>query len=503
MRFLLLSFFILVLHITNINTYAFDNKTADTSTINNINIDSRAQINLEEIYNKVKPFIGLAINANNLQQLLDTISAAYQDYGYNSAKAVLPVGKIENGLINVLVLTPNIQDLNIVADDELFSSFSKQIINANIKTLQGHAISQKQIESKLLSLSDLGIFDIEGDIKATSEISEYKFDVYLTQKNNFEFATFANNHGSKTSGVYRVGFYGSFKNLSSNLDKLSFYLAKTDKKQNNIYLDYNLPINEYLTLVGANINASNYELTGTYAKLGAKGYGIDYNLYIKQNIKRNLNFKSDFEIALNYKELKDSFETFNINFNKNYKGLYTNLSNYYQYNNHLFLTNSKLSFGKITHTGFEFFDDQNFYIFNQEINYKYKLNLNLEFENSLKLQLSSAPLDGSFMQSISGADAIAAYDAALIAGDNTLVNLSYLNIFLPFVYDFKISPHLDLGLAKNKHQNAYHIYAMGLDSLIKVDNFFSKLQFNYALKTLEDVHTDKFNFYFSIGYQYY
>ena len=71
MRFLLLSFFILVLHITIINTYAADNKTVATSIINNISIDSRAQINLEEIYNKIKPFRGLAINANNLQQLLD------------------------------------------------------------------------------------------------------------------------------------------------------------------------------------------------------------------------------------------------------------------------------------------------------------------------------------------------------------------------------------------------------------------------------------------------
>lgn len=499
MRFFILVFFLISMHICSLKAYATDNN----NTINNINIDSRAQINLEEVYYKVKPFIGLAINADNLQNLLDTISLAYQDFGYSNAKAVLPVGNITDGMINILVLTPNIQEINIIQDDELLNSFSKNIINNNIKSLEGQAISQQQIESKLLRLADLGIFDVEGDIKATSEISEYKFDVYLNAKSNFEFATFANNHGSRTSGTYHVGFYGAFKNLSANLDKLSFYLAKTDKKQNNVYVDYNLPVNEYLSLLGFSINASNYELTGDYKKLGAQGYGIDYTFYLKQNIKRNLNFKSDIEIALNYKDLKDSFKSFNIDFKKDYTGFYTKFSNYYHYLQHQFITNSKLSFGKIKHSGFKLFNDQNFYIFNQDVTYKYHFNSNLEFENKLNLQLSSSPLDGSFMQSITGADAIAAYDSALVAGDNTITNISYLNIELPFIYDFKLSPHFDLGFAHNKQQDSYSLYAVGIDSLFKASGFFSKLQFNYALKNIKAVDHDKFNFYFSLGYQYY
>lgn len=475
----------------------------EKATIENINITSKAPVNPQHIRDRIQPFLGKNIDAHLLQKVLNEITDYYQSLGYINSQAFLPEQNIVDGILHVQVLTTDINDIKIHRT-EFLSSNTENMIFKRLNALQGNALKADEIETQLLKIADLGSFTVKAEFAEADEISEYDLHIFAKEKNTFNFATFADNHGTEASGKYRVGLYSGFNNLSSHADNLSLFLAKTNEEQNNFNLSYDLPINSYLTVLSTSMCLSDYELAKEYQELGATGYALSYDLFLKQNLYRSFAHRLDLSLGVAYKKLKDSFERFDLDFKKHTYQTISHLDYYFSNNNFRYEGLSKIIYGRlINDDNFHLLENNNYFIFNQSSNFIYQFHNNAEFNTKIQAQIASRNLDGNEQMAIGGADGIAAYDSSAITGDNAFIFSTGINFFTNDLIKFSIGPHFDYGIAKIKNYQSESIYGAGIDTNISYKGFFSKLQFNFALKELEYQENDNFKFFMTLGYQYY
>lgn len=406
----------------------------------------------------LKSYLGRPIDAQLLNRVLQQLTHYYQDEnGYDKAQAYLPAQAIENGEVNFVVAAPALHKVQVKNNSSTSQRYLDYLLS-DIYALEGEPIQREELFSRMLRLSDLGVFSLPGYFKTVApnglqqdlilEANEFKhrFGVYL----------FTDNYGTETSGRYRFGGQLRINNILGLADQLHLFYARTNEQQNNYSINYELPITPHGTALGVDFSYNDYELSGWYRDLGAQGNSYTLEGYVREPLYRDAYNSVSLKAGVRYRDLEDEFSSFDLKFNKHSVVGYAELNGFKYFGkmkSNVFGFMQRFSFGHLTNDDeWGLWEDQDYVISNSNLNLHLMLDSNWSTDTDLTMQLADHPLEGSEQFSAAGPYGLKAFSSSDLSGDSGVV-LSQSVTFKPWTdHGLTFTPHIEIGHIDNKNQ---------------------------------------------------
>lgn len=242
-----------------------------------------------------------------IEAVADTITRYYRERGFILAKAYIPEQRVRDGVVTLTLLLGNLGEVEVHNNKK----YSKETIVDIFKPSLNKPVKSDLIEEKLFFVNDLPGLTAQAFFEPGEQVGDTKLSVNVRDEETYSSNVRLDNHGSSSTGEYRI--YGDFQiaNLAGVGDQLHFGLLATVSPSNSIYgsVHYGLPLLHQRAKwsIGGSTNdfVSNsiggLELTGTSLVLDtsfnyilkrsrAKNYSAEFRLMqIKTDIENNFN----------------------------------------------------------------------------------------------------------------------------------------------------------------------------------------------------------------------
>lgn len=411
---------------------------------------------LQAVQSRLQPLLGHAIDAPLLQRVLNEVTRYYRDeLGFSGAQAYLPAQAISSGELDLIVASTALRELRVDNQSSVNSDYLDYLLS-EVYESRDKPIKESELQSSLLRLTDLGVFDIKGTFDTVDQHGFYHdLDLKATDTGHmFGFSLFADNGGTESSGRYRFGGQLQTKSLLGLAEKMSLFYARTDEQQNNYSFNVEVPINSHPTVLGFDFCYSDYELNGLYRELGAQGDSYTFEAYVQEPLYRTPTASSLLRTGVRYRDLEDEFSRFDLSFNKHTVSGYAQFYGYALFGEK---QRSMLSYSQRFTYGRLFVDDDwgitdenNFVVSNTELAFSTDLTEHLRSTTSLSVQLASTELEGSDQFLAGGERGLGALESSDLAGDSGVVISEHLAFRPSREHKFFITPHVEYGYVTTK-----------------------------------------------------
>ena len=463
-----------------------------------IPFDTAASAALTELYGK-------ELSRSLLDSVMKELNHYYQDLGYRQMQTLLPEQFFkQDGVLKVFLASPTLGETEVEQSPEDFlRPGAVQTLFADFEDLQGSPVNEKELESQILKLSDLGIFSLQGSF-SQSPHSPHVQDLTLksTPTKDFGFNLFADNHGTKAAGEYRTGALFNWLNPTGSADLLSLFYARSSHRQNNYSFGYQIPVSSHPTVIGGSVCLSDYELGREYEDLGAEGKSLEFSLFVREPLYRDLRQRTELNLGWRYRSLTDEFTQFDLKFRQHSHALWAAVDEAYAGDMFSFAGRASLTLGKLENDDdFELYDESFFKILNLNALLSLKANSHLSFNAALEAQLTPDDVDSSEEFTAGGALAVSGFDSNVLSGDSGALLKLYPEI-RPFAgVDFAIRPNVKGALVKDQDYPADTLMSAGIEFAASYQGFYANLSFDAALGDKPYSDLDAGKVWFEIGYR--
>lgn len=485
-----------------ISMLALTVSSANSMELNNVIISSNVNIDKAVMDSRLNPYLGKEIDVNLLKNILNEISDFYRQQGYLAAQAFYPEQQSVNGVIRVVVKTTRLNQINI-SNLAGLSSKAANRLTYNLRSFEGKEINTDELNSRLLKLRDLNVFDVAGYFdrsKNQPDCADLSIDLKGSKK--FGYQAFYDNYGSSTTGKHRLTGVLSFHNLSSNADSAYALFSRTDKGQNNIGIDYTIPVNSHPTVVGASINYGSYELADEYEDLEVSGEQSGIDAFVKEPLLRNNQNRLDLSAGLYYRMLKDKIKTYDIELNRDKYGLYASANRDFYSDSYTFSNQFKLNYGYVSGKNALTKDsDRGYLVGDLQSGFYWNFYGDLFLDNTLNAQFSSGEVDASDKFIPCGAYAVSAYESSLASSDQGIFDSLKLGAKLfnyPSVSLYSALLHSYAKNSKGGDHESFSAASLGADLSYK--GFFVNTSLSKAIGANREYAKDSAYFLIRLGY---
>lgn len=476
---------------------------ASAAPLQSINIAAEGRIPPAVAEELLGDYIGRPIDAALLQKVLNEVSRYYRAHGYPNSVAYLPEQLIEEGVILVRVLSPQVTDVQVSNRAGLRPAAVRRLF-ARLDGEDPDLGNQDVMAGRLLNLTDLGVFDLDGYYEQLDDAEEVALHLTAAGRGRWGGTVFADNYGTKAAGRYRAGGALQARNLSGNADTLSVFYARSDEAQNNYSANYELPVNGYPTVVGVTACAATYELAGAYKALGATGRSYNAEAYVRQPWYRTGTARASVTGGVRYRRMTDKFERFDVAFRKHAWAGYAETRGALRHGAWDAGGSARLTVGKLyADDQWGVTDDHNFAVANLTGDVSYTFAPQWAVRDHLELQLSGAELDANDQLQASGAQAVRAFAPTAAVGDRGLLNqlsLQFTPVHLPDV-TLTLAPHADFGTVRNHDGFRRTLGGVGVSAAVQVRGLFAEATLDRAVGARHR-GDDAYKFWLRVGYQF-
>lgn len=476
---------------------------AAVPVLRDISVVTRAAVDYEPLKNSISTYINRPVTAELLQNVLNEISQYYQTRGYPGSRAFIPEQVSTDGTLKIVVMTPKIEDI-VYTNQSGMKKEQFMKLFGGLEKFKGSYVNSKDLDATLKPLAELGLFDIRGWFEPGKEEDGNVLRVTVKKRDTFAYKLFADNHGTKASGRFRAGAMGLVRNLTGHGDQLSGFVARSDEKQNNLALGYEIPVSSHPTVLGANFSCGSYELGEEYAELGAKGYSMNFELFVREPLWRSEHASFDLTGGVRHRRLTDKFEEFDLKFRKHTNAAYLQLDSGYSTPRYRFKAALRGTFGKLYEDDdWEIYEDEESYgIFNLDTDFAYKFTRRLQFTNRTAVQYSPSELESSERLQAGGPLGVQAFESSIASGDSGVVSRFALS-WMPFAdVDFAFGPGFDYAWVKNNNSDCASLRGAGLQSSISAGGFFAEASAARVIGTNYSQDEREYRVWLSLGYRH-
>jgi hemolysin activation/secretion protein len=303
---------------------AFDSPVTAKIQVTGIKFSGNTEFGQAQLEPLVSSLIGKSVSLDELTAAARSVRQYYRDRGYLLAQAYLPRQDVTKGLIEIIVLEGYVGKFTATAtkNARLKPEFAQGVLNAGIKS--GQVITEKALEKPLLILSDLPGVDVKSAISAGAAVGTADLDVTIDQQigsgalaqatggianGGVEF----DNHGSRSTGQYRLGANVAINNLTGYGDQLSMraQVSVENTRTNFAYIGWQTPLGYQGTQASLSFSKLNYALIGTFAALQAEGDAAVTTLIVSHPLVRSRNLNASAYGAYENKRIEDRVLTVN------------------------------------------------------------------------------------------------------------------------------------------------------------------------------------------------
>lgn len=220
---------------------------------------------------RVQPFIGRKLDLAGLNEAAGAITRLYQSAGQLLSYAYLPAQRVADGVIEIAVLEGRVEAVQVANAQEV--RLRDEVVQAHMRDLiDAKPLRQAEVERGLLLLNDIPGVVARAAFTPGASPGVAEVVVSVAEEEPLAGEVRIDNHGSSSSGEYRVGVSLQFKDLFGYGDNTQ---AQFTASQRGSLVSGSLstlvPLGGSGLKGGLSLSTLHYQLGGNFGKLGAEG----------------------------------------------------------------------------------------------------------------------------------------------------------------------------------------------------------------------------------------
>ncbi len=240
-------------------------------TLKAIRFSGNTAYSSAELQALVADRIGQPNTLADLEALAGRITEKYRADGYLLAQAIVPVQDVTSGEVEISVIEGVLGKVRLEIDES--APVAARVIEGITARLEpGRPLQSRKLERVMLLLSDLPGVAPQASLEQGDEAGTVDLVVSVAAQRRWSFALDGDNHGSRSTGQYRIGATGRINSplrRGDNLDMRAQWGSGGGLAYGRI--GYELPLDGDGTRLGVSATLLDYELGGDFAALDASG----------------------------------------------------------------------------------------------------------------------------------------------------------------------------------------------------------------------------------------
>lgn len=269
----------------------------------------------------VRPWEGRTLDVNGLNDAAGAITRHYQNRGYLLAYAYLPAQRIVQGVVEIAVLEGTIDAVQIVTAQDV--RLRDEVIQRHLEGVESAPqVLQQDIERRLLLLNDIPGVVARAAFTPGARPGTADIVVTVAEEEPLTNAIDFNNHGSNTTGEFRLGARFQLRNLFGWGDSTQFrVLASEEGRLVNGHLITRVPLGGQGWVAEAGLSRLTYELGAPFSVLGARGEANVLHVGGQYALSRGMHANLSLLARYEYKDLEDKLAAVPNNRNQKHSHL--------------------------------------------------------------------------------------------------------------------------------------------------------------------------------------
>lgn len=211
------------------------------------------------------------ITLGMIERVADTITNYYRERGFILAKAYIPKQKVRDGVVTLTVLLGDLGEVGV----ENNQRYSDRTITRIFDPAIDKPVKAGVIEERLFFVNDLPGLRAQAYFEPGAQVGDSRITVNVTEERWFDANLRTDNHGSESSGEYRL--YGDFlwNNPLGLGDRLKVGVLNSFEPDNSVYGSFRYSLPAYFPRLRFSTGVSNNDFS-----LGGSNSGADRDLNI-------------------------------------------------------------------------------------------------------------------------------------------------------------------------------------------------------------------------------
>lgn len=252
-----------------------------------------------------QPWVGRRLDLRGLNEAASAITRHYQAAGHFLSYAYLPAQRVADGVIEIAVLEGRLDAVQVANTQDV--RLREQVVQAHVAPLENRTpVLQPEVERALLLLNDIPGVTARAAFAPGANPGGADMVVTVAEEEPLELRLDASNHGSRSTGVVRLGATLLLRNLFGYGDATTARLLLSERGGLvSGSLGTLLPLGGDGWKVGASVSRLKYELADAFSSLGAQGTAQTWGLKAQYPLLRRLAANLAFEAAYENRRLRD------------------------------------------------------------------------------------------------------------------------------------------------------------------------------------------------------
>lgn len=253
----------------------------------------------------VQPWVGKRLDIRGLNEAAGALTRFYQGNGHLLSYAYLPAQRVGDGVIELAVLEGRLEGVQVVTAQDV--RLRDEVVQSHTDGLVGPGpLTQDAVERKLLLLNDIPGVAARAAFTPGATTGGAEMVVSVAEDEPLEIRAELNNHGTRSTGVYRAGLSLHFRDLFGWGDSTTARGFASDKGSLvSGSLGTSVPVGGDGWRFGASVSRLQYQLAGAFKSAGALGtantLGFDASYPLRRSTDSNLTARA----GLDFKRLHD------------------------------------------------------------------------------------------------------------------------------------------------------------------------------------------------------
>lgn len=180
------------------------------------------------------------VTVGMVETVADTITRYYRERGFILAKAYIPEQRVRDGVVTLTLLLGNLGEV-VVLNNKRYKEKTLQNI---FSPVIGKPVTANNIEERLYFVNDLPGLSAQAYFEPGAQVGDTRLNINTMRENRFAGNVRIDNHGSESTGEYRLYTDGYWNNPGGFGDQLHIGVLGTFEPSNSYYgsIHYGVPL---------------------------------------------------------------------------------------------------------------------------------------------------------------------------------------------------------------------------------------------------------------------
>jgi hemolysin activation/secretion protein len=243
------------------------------------------------------------VTVGMIESVGDTITRYYRERGFILAKAYIPEQRVRDGVVTLTLLLGNLGEVAVLNNRK----YGAKTLNNIFEPVIGQPVTAKNIEERLYFVNDMPGLSAQAYFEAGSQVGDTRLNINVVEEKSFAGNVRLDNHGSSSTGEYRLYTDGYWNNPSGFGDQLHIGILGAFDPTNSLYgsLHYGLPLfspRAKFTFGGSTNDFVSDSLTGVTLTGTSVVYDATLNYILTRSRVKN------YATELRYSDVKSDIE---------------------------------------------------------------------------------------------------------------------------------------------------------------------------------------------------